>query len=193
MFFDAVDPLVPQATNGKEDVYEYEPVGVGGASGCTVALPTYVPSAAGCVSLVSSGTSSEESVFLDASKGGSNVFFLSAAQLVPQDVGTSLSVFDAHACSAESPCVSAPVSPPPCSSGDACKAAPSPQPAIFGAPASATFSGAGNLTAVTPAVVEKATKKTVKCKKGFTKKKNKCVKNKKSKHAKRASRDRRGK
>jgi hypothetical protein len=35
-------------------------------------------------------------------------------------------------------------------------------------------------------VVKKVTKKTVKCKKGFTKKKNKCVKNKKSKRAKKA-------
>ena len=151
MFFDSPDGLVAQATNGREDVYEYEPVGVGGSSGCTVALLTYVASAGGCVSLVSSGTSSEESVFLDASEGGGDVFFLTAARLVRQDVDTAFDVYDAHVCSAGSPCVSTPVLPAPCVSGDACKAAPSLQPAVFGAPASATFSGSGNVVVSSPA------------------------------------------
>jgi len=35
--------------------------------------------------------------------------------------------------------------PPPCVTEASCKAAPTPQPSIFGLPASATFSGAGNL------------------------------------------------
>ena len=30
LFFNSPDALVPQATNGLADVYEYEPVGVGG-------------------------------------------------------------------------------------------------------------------------------------------------------------------
>jgi hypothetical protein len=176
MFFDSADGLVAQATNGKEDVYEYEPVGVGGSSGCTMALPTYVASAGGCVSLVSSGTSSEESVFLDASEGGGDVFFLTAARLVPQDVDTAFDVYDAHVCSAGSPCVSAPVFPPPCASGDACKAAPSLQPAIFGAPASATFSGTGNITAATPQAVKAKPKlKPVKCRKDFARRDGRCV------------------
>ena len=145
MFFDSADALVAQDTNGKEDVYEYEPVGVGGSGGCTVSSRSFVASAGGCVSLVSSGTSSEESVFLDASEGGGDVFFLTTARLVGQDVDSAYDVYDAHVCSAESPCVSAPVVPPPCTSGDACKAAPSLQPAIFGAPSSATFSGLGNV------------------------------------------------
>jgi hypothetical protein len=134
VFFDSPDALVPQATNGKEDVYEYEPLGVGGCA-----------RAGGCVSLISAGTSADESVFLDASESGDDVFFLSTARLVPADVDSAYDVYDAHACSTGSPCVVAPVVPPPCTSGDACKAPPSPQPAIFGAPASATFSGAGNV------------------------------------------------
>jgi hypothetical protein len=134
LFFDSPDALVASDTNGKEDVYEYEPDDVG-----SCALP------AGCLSLISSGTSSEESVFLDASETGDDVFFLTAARLTAQDVDTSLDVYDAHVCSSAVPCVRVPVSSPPCSSGDSCKAAPSPQPAIYGAPASATFSGAGNV------------------------------------------------
>ncbi len=144
LFFDSADALVPQDTNGKEDVYEYEPQGVDSCA-----------QAGGCVSLISAGTSGEESVFLDASgKGpggreGEDVFFLTTSRLVPQDVDSSYDVYDAHVCSAAVPCSTAPVSPPACTTGDSCKAAPSPQPAIFGAPASATFSGAGN---VAPAV-----------------------------------------
>ena len=151
MFFDSADALVPQATNAKEDVYEYEPAGVGGPNGCTTSARSYVASEGGCVSLVSSGTSSEESAFLDAGEGGDDVFFLTTASLAPRDVDTAFDVYDAHVCSAGSPCVSEPVLPPPCSSGDACKAAPSLQPAIFGAPASATFSGSGNIAVLQPA------------------------------------------
>ena len=147
LFFDSADALVPQDTNGKEDVYEYEPEGVGSCA-----------RAGGCVSLISAGTSGEESAFLDASgKGpsgeeGEDVFFLTASRLAPQDVDSSYDVYDAHVCSAAAPCASLPVSPPPCTTGDSCKPAPSPQPAIFGAPASATFSGAGNVARQSKAV-----------------------------------------
>jgi hypothetical protein len=61
-----------------------------------------------------------------------------------EDRDTSMDVYDAHVCSSAAPCVSVAVSAPECSSGDACKPAPLLQPAIFGAPSSATFSGAGN-------------------------------------------------
>ena len=89
---------------------------------------------------------------MDASESGDDVFFLTTAKLVPQALENNLSMYDAHVCSAAQPCVPVAVSPPACSSGDACKAAPSPQPAIFGAPASATFSGTGNIAppAATP-------------------------------------------
>jgi hypothetical protein len=42
------------------------------------------------------------------------------------------------------PCVAGSERVPPCSSGDSCKAAPSPQPEIFGPAPSATFEGIGN-------------------------------------------------
>ncbi len=187
MFFDSADALVPQDTNGREDVYEYEPQGVGSCA-----------RGGGCVSLISSGTSSEESAFLDASgKGpggeeGEDVFFLTASSLASQDVDTAFDVYDAHVCSAASPCVSAPVSPPPCTSGDSCKAAPLLQPAIFGAPSSATFSGAGNVIPPTPAAVKPRPKsKPVRCRKGFVKKKGKCVRKPKLKKAKKSAKGRR--
>jgi hypothetical protein len=144
LFFNSSDALVPQDVNGQEDVYEFEPEGMGS---CTASSVTFNPRSGGCVSLVSSGTSSEESGFMDASEGGHDVFFLTTSRLTSQDYDTALDVYDAHECSVSVPCVALPVSAPPCSSGDSCKAAPSLQPSLFGAPASATFVGAGNIVA----------------------------------------------
>jgi WD40-like Beta Propeller Repeat len=146
LFFDSTDGLVGHDANGREDVYEYEPSGVGG---CT--------RAGGCVGLISSGTSSEESAFLDASENGDDVFFLTASQLVPQDVDHSLDVYDARVCAASSPCLANPAAPSvACGTADSCRAAPSSQPGVFGAPPSATFNGAGNpVPGVSKAVVKK--------------------------------------
>jgi hypothetical protein len=142
VFFDSADGLVSQDTNGVEDVYEYEPVGVGD---CSVSSVTFVVRSGGCVSLMSSGTSGEESAFLDASESGGDVFFLTSAGLSGLDVDNEFDVYDAHECSVGSPCIGAAgVSSPACVSLDACRDAPSPQPALFGAPASSTFSGPGN-------------------------------------------------
>jgi hypothetical protein len=152
LFFDSADALAPQDTNGIEDVYQYEPEGVGG---CTSASVTLSQRSQGCVDLISSGNSAAESAFLDASESGDDVFFVTASRLVPRDYDTSYDVYDAHVCSQAAPCASSPVSPPECSSGDSCKPAPSPQPEIFGAPASATFSGAGNVAASSPGVVRR--------------------------------------
>jgi hypothetical protein len=142
LFFNSSDALVPQDVNGEEDVYEFEPEGTGN---CKALSATFVARSGGCVSLISSGTSSEESAFLDASEGGGDVFFLTSSRLASQDVDTAVDLYDAHMCTASVPCVTSPVGPQPCSSGDSCKAAPSPQPSIFGAPASATFVGAGDV------------------------------------------------
>ena len=143
LFFDSPDALVPQDTNGKEDVYQYEPTGIGG---CTSASATFSERSGGCVGLISSGTSPEESAFLDASASGSDVFFLTASALTSQDVDTAFDVYDAHECTAASPCLTPPAPPPPpCASSESCSPAPPPAPSIFGASGSATFSGAGNL------------------------------------------------
>jgi hypothetical protein len=144
LFFNGNDALVSGDVNGTWDVYQYEPPGVGD---CSVSLPSYSERSGGCVGLISSGASPEESAFLDASATGGDVFFLTTSKLASQDFDKALDVYDAHECTSGSPCFAVPPgSPPACSTGDACKAAPSPQPALFGAPSSATFSGAGNVT-----------------------------------------------
>jgi NHL repeat-containing protein/fibronectin type III domain protein len=153
LFFDSNDALVPQDVNGNEDVYEYEPPGVGD---CTTASTLYSPRSGGCVGLISSGQATGESAFLDASGSGGDVFFLTTGRLVPQDYDNALDVYDAHECRSAAPCFPEPtVVPRPCETGDACKPAPTPQPAIYGSPSSETFSGAGNVTPEAPAATVK--------------------------------------
>jgi hypothetical protein len=177
LFFNSSDALTPRDVNKTEDVYEFEPPGTGG---CVVGGTGFSVRSGGCVGLVSSGGSAEESAFLDASEGGGDVFFLTAAKLVAGDRDTALDVYDAHECTSMSPCpVPVPV-PPPCDTGDACKAAPSPQPSIFGAPASATFAGVGN-----PVFAESRVK-LVKCKRGDVRKgkgRGRCVAKRKRQRA----------
>jgi hypothetical protein len=142
LFFNSNDALVSQDVNGQEDVYEFEPQGIGS---CTSSNVTFSAKSGGCVSLISSGSSPEESGFLDASQSGGDVFFSTASRLTSQDYDTSYDVYDAHECIVSVSCVVSPVSPPPCDTGDSCRAAPALQPSVFGAPASATFAGAGNV------------------------------------------------
>ncbi len=141
LFFDSSDALVPQDVNRNEDVYEVEPAGVGG---CAVGSPGFEATTGGCLALISSGVSAGESAFADASESGDDVFFLTSGQLVPADIDTATDMYDAHVCSAGEPCPEPAEAPPPCTTAEACRAAPSPQPSIFGAPASATFEGEGN-------------------------------------------------
>lgn len=170
VFFNSPDALVPQDTNGLEDVYEYEPSGVGG---CTSTSPTFSVRSSGCVDLISSGTSSQESDFFDASESGDDAFFLTASKLVGADYDAGYDVYDAHVCSAAVPCASEPAVPPPCTSGDACKGAPSLQPAIFGAPASATFNGNGN---VAGRAKQRPKSTPRRCAKGRVRRRGKCIK-----------------
>ncbi|HEY7831845.1 MAG TPA: hypothetical protein VIC06_14880 [Solirubrobacteraceae bacterium] len=136
LFFNAADALVGRDTNGREDVYEYEPGGVGGC-----ARP------AGCVGLISSGTSGVESAFMDASESGDEVFFLTASQLVGQDVDGALDLYDARVCSVASPCLGSPpaVVAPACSSSESCRGIAPGQPQAFASPSSMSASGGGNL------------------------------------------------
>lgn len=149
LFFNSADALEPQDTNGNEDVYEYEPSSTGT---CTLASSTFEQASNGCVGLISSGSSPEESAFLDASESGSDVFFLTSAKLAQSDFDTSRDVYDAHQCTATSPCTPGPQAQlPACTNAEACRAAPALQPAIFGSPASATFTGMGDLAPSAPA------------------------------------------
>ena len=149
LFFNSADALAPlakptksavvfgkQQNIGIENVYEYEPAGLGGCA-----------SAGGCVAPISSGTSEHESAFLDASENGNDVFFITAARLAPQDVDGINDVYDAHVCEASAPCLPAP--PPasvPCDEetpgSPACRGSQQPVP-VFEEPASRASSGPG--------------------------------------------------
>ena len=121
VFFETNEALVPSDTNGELDVYEYEG---GGAH------------------LISSGTSSFESNLEGVSESGNDVFFRSNQQLVPQDNQEGqIVIYDARVAGG----FAEPSSPPACTTADACRTPVSPQPSIYGAPASQTFSGVGNL------------------------------------------------
>jgi len=196
LFFNSDDALVPQDVNGSWDAYEYEPPGLGDCTGSSV---TFSESSGGCVGLVSSGSSSGESAFLDASTTGGDVFFLTSGKLLSEDRDSILDIYDAHECTSGSPCFAVPpVLPPPCDTGDSCKASPTPQPTIFGSPSSATFSGTGNVvlsgskTVVEPKGLSRA-QKLARALKACQKKKKgkprtKCVRQAKAKYgAKKAS------
>ncbi len=169
VFFETRDALVPSDTNGQRDVYEYE---------------------GDHVYLISSGTSSADSNLEGASESGDDVFFRSSQALVPQDNQEGqIVIYDARVGGGFAELSS----PPACTTADACRIPVPPQPSIYGAPASQTFSGVGNL--VPPAAKPKAKPKAkpAKCKKGFVKKKGKCVRKTAKKAKKSAHANRRGK
>jgi hypothetical protein len=189
--FQSADGLTPAALNGQEESYEYEEE--------TQRLrKTYYAQNVyryheNNVQLISDGldttaTEGASSVRLDGMTSlGTDVFFETADQLVRQDTDTQRDLYDAR--------INGGFPPPPVSTPcqEACQGSPGSQP-LFGAPSSATFSGFGNLAPpVSKPAVVKHKSKPVKCKKGFVKKRNKCVKNKSKKKAKKASRDRRAK
>ncbi len=161
LFFNSSDGLVGKDIDGVGDVYEWEPAGIespegkvecspSSSSGSDVFEPEHAVTngvqPAGCVALISSGTGSEESAFLDASETGGDVFFLTSSKLSSQDNDSLLDVYDAHECTAASPCAPQPASESPaCKTEASCKPAPEPQPSIYGPPPSATFNGPGNL------------------------------------------------
>lgn len=135
LFFNSPDRLVEQDGNGKEDVYEYEPQGLGSCA-----------RSGGCVALVSSGTAPHESAFLDASENGADAFFLTSASLLAQDTDKGFDIYDARICGTSStqPCLPGVTPPPPACTGEACRPPRSSQE-DFAPPASSTFSGPGNL------------------------------------------------
>ena len=140
VFFETSEALLPQDTNSMRDVYEYEH---------------------GALHLISSGTSSAPSVFLDASTDGSNVFFATSQPLVKSANGGAYAYYDARVGGgfrAQEESATA----PPCQSLEGCLSPLSEPPAEFSV-ASATLVASGNLEAKQPEVKsEKPAKKTVK-------------------------------
>lgn len=138
LFFETADSLTARDTNGRggcprakvsnleacRDVYEYEH---------------------GHASLISSGTDGRASRFLDASRSGDDVFFLTASRLDPTDLDTSFDVYDARAPHFAGEAVGSPPPPPtpPACEGDSCQSpAQTPNRTV---PGTTTFSGPGNI------------------------------------------------
>jgi hypothetical protein len=161
LFFVSEDVLLPLASNGRENVYEHEQDGSGRC---------HTPS--GCLYLISTGTSGDDSFFAEASRDGGNVFIVSRQQLVPGDGDEARDLYDVRVEGG----FSVPLAPP--CAGEACRAPASPAPSIYGAPPSATFVGAGNPTSGPPAhsVLRKKANKRLKCAKGRKLSRGKCVK-----------------
>jgi hypothetical protein len=158
LYFDSRDSLSPRDTNeGAEDVYEWEPDGIGG---CASQFAE-----GGCVGLLSSGREDLDSnlVTINAGtagvRGGADVFFTTREQLLPRDADELVDLYDARegggfAFEAEGP-------PGPCQ-GEGCQTLP--PAAVESLPPSASFNGPGNY------------KPPKACKKGKVKRKGKCVK-----------------
>jgi hypothetical protein len=133
VFFDSVEPLVAQDTNGMQDVYEWEREGAGS---CTVKSPPR--SSGGCISLLSGGSSTDDSFLVDASASGDDVFINTRAQLASQDRNENRNLFDVRTNGVVA------LSPPACT-GSGCQGIP-PAPPIFATPSSVTFNGVGNFS-----------------------------------------------
>ncbi len=172
LFFDSSDALVPHASDGRGNVYEYED---------------------GHVYAISNVAGGHESFFMDASADGRDVFFGTADQLLPEDVSNNVVVYDARAGGGFPVVVGAPA----CSNADSCKPPVSAQPAVFGAPASATFSGVGNRVVPSAAggpgsTPAKPGRKTARCPRGRKLSHGACVKKKPRKKAKKSTVHNRG-
>jgi hypothetical protein len=130
LYFDSQDSLSTFDTNeGVEDVYQYEPEGVGTCE-----------RAAGCVKLISAGTEPVDSNFHAIDESGKNVFFTSRDQLALKDHDDLIDLYDARedggiASETET-------SRGECQ-GEACQAPVSPP--NDPTPGSSTFEGAGNV------------------------------------------------
>jgi hypothetical protein len=173
VFFNSFAPLVRGDTNGKQDVYQWEAPGEGD---CTEAAAAFSEINGGCISLISSGESPEDSRFFDATPSGSDVFFATQSSLLVQDYGL-VDVYDARVNGG----FPAPVSQPPSCEGEACQGTPSPP--NDPTPASATFQGAGN--------VKESGATKPRCAKGKARKKGRCVKKAKKPAKQRANNNRR--
>jgi hypothetical protein len=168
IFFDTPDPLVSQDVDGVRDVYEWEN---------------------GTVYLLSSGKSLESSYFLDNSENGGDVFFATTDGLVAGDTDNAYDVYDARIPhQGDNP----PPAAVPCE-GSVCQGPPR-VPVPLSAPASATFSGLGNITPAVSRPLAKTKRKSLTsaqrlsaalkaCKKQPAKKLAKCASQARQKYA----------
>jgi DNA-binding beta-propeller fold protein YncE len=94
LFFESYDSLVPSDTNGARDVYEWQRAS--GEQACAaIGAALYSRDSGGCLSLISSGKSPQDSEFIDASTDGRDVFFTTRESLFSEDPGL-IDVYDAR-------------------------------------------------------------------------------------------------
>lgn len=170
VFFTSAAPLVTQVQANTTNVYEYRAGDVYLVSGGNASSPP------GSVALTLFG----------ADPLGRNVFFTTVEQLLPQDGETERALYDAR----EGGGFPAPALQAGCF-GETCRGSLGATPPSQ-SPGSASQAGGGNLApSVSPPAVVKP--KPKQCKKGFVRKKGKCIRKAKSKkaNAKRAGNERR--
>jgi hypothetical protein len=151
VFFSTAEALVPQDSNGRSDAYEYD-------------VDT------GALSLISTGTDSGDSFFVDASASGRDVFFGTRERLVGWDRDGAYDLYDARIGGG----LPEPPPTPPACSGGTCQGSLATPPAAT-APASAGAHGAGNARSVLRSRSHRRA-----CRRGYVKRrvrgKRRCVK-----------------
>jgi DNA-binding beta-propeller fold protein YncE len=150
VFFESRDALTPRDSNGAvQDVYEWEPAGVGGCG-----------HPQGCVALISSGSSPNDSLFVDSTPSGDDAFFVTRQRLLRADGNDQLDLYDARVGGGfdESPATTC--------LGDSCRGQSPPQAAM--GPASNSAAGHNAHPA--------------RCAKGKVRRHDKCVRKHRKKH-----------
>jgi hypothetical protein len=124
VFFQTEESLLPEDTNGRLDVYQWEN---------------------GHLALLSTGRSEGESFFGDASETGEDVFIFTRQQLVGQDTDENMDVYDARVgggIASQTPF------PPPTPCGESSCHETTPTPPTFPQTASEGLSSEGNVEPV---------------------------------------------
>jgi hypothetical protein len=137
VFFQTEEALLPQDKNEQTDVYEWEREGAGGSDSCSRSSASFDESSGGCLYLISTGESDDQSYFGDASANGDNVFFFTRQSLVGQDRDENNDLYDARVDGG----IAAQNQPSATGcGGEGCLGSAAAAP-IFAAPSSATFVG----------------------------------------------------
>ncbi|HEY7256950.1 MAG TPA: hypothetical protein VH476_09745 [Solirubrobacterales bacterium] len=172
VFFNTGEGLVDRDLNERLDAYEWEPEGLQVGEGIpTCQLP------AGCVGLISAGTSPNDSGLLGVSEDGLDAYFFTRDQLVEEsENGNNMQIYDARVLGG------VPFVPPPvqCKASDECHG---PSSAIPPPPNIKTLAG-------TP-IGNNGRRSRRGCKAGFVRKHGRCVKKRSKKHRKSKKRARR--
>jgi hypothetical protein len=160
VFFNSTEGLVDRDLNGNEDAYEWIPDGFAFGHGSPECGEE-----AGCIELISTGSSPYPSRLLSISSDGTDAYFFTREKLAAEDEnGSRVKIYDARAFGGF------PYSPPPipCKASDECHGAGSPTPA---APSIGTIAGRP---------IGNAARRPAKCKA----RKKKCARKKHSKQRK---------